>query len=128
MLPQWYALQSTFICRVQNSVCVFQNIDPTPPLPQRVCPPPAFGAGGGHTRRSIFWKTPDIGLASYSIIPLRYALLQVWRHAQLLQESVVVWRREDGHRISLYKYTFSLYIPLHSTAVAVYHYFLLFEL
>jgi hypothetical protein len=30
---------------------VFQNIDPPTPLTaRRVCPPPAFGAGGGHTR------------------------------------------------------------------------------
>jgi hypothetical protein len=48
---------------------VFRTFDPEPPLHQR---------GGGHTRRavgggegSIFWKKPDIGLASYSIIPLR---------------------------------------------------------
>jgi hypothetical protein len=42
---------------------IFQNIDPPP-----------FVAGGGHTRRaegggdggSIFWKTQDIKLASYS--------------------------------------------------------------
>ncbi len=34
---------------------VFQNIDPPPGHPLtarrlRVCPPPVFGAGGGHTR------------------------------------------------------------------------------
>jgi hypothetical protein len=30
---------------------VFQNIDPPPPhRPASVYPPPAFGAGGGHTR------------------------------------------------------------------------------
>jgi len=39
---------------------VFQNIDPHPPTPK------AEGEGGG----AIFWKMPDIGLASYSIIPL----------------------------------------------------------
>jgi hypothetical protein len=51
---------------------VFQNIDP-PPTPQRPASvyPPAFGAGGGHTRwverggrGSIFWKTPDTALYS----------------------------------------------------------------
>ncbi len=72
-----------------------------PPLPARAnftlmieCTPESSGyysvysvvlprtkGGGVHTRRgvgggggSIFWKTPDIGLASYSIISLRYAL------------------------------------------------------
>jgi hypothetical protein len=60
---------------------VFQTIDPSPLSTQRVCPPPAPKAGGWgvHTRRavgvggggSIFWKTPDIKLASYNIIPLR---------------------------------------------------------
>ncbi len=39
-----------------------------------MCPPPAQKAGGTHSPNdeggggSIFWKTPDIGLASYSII------------------------------------------------------------
>jgi hypothetical protein len=34
--------------------CVFQNIDPPPPSPPGECVlrvPPAFVAGGGHTRR-----------------------------------------------------------------------------
>jgi hypothetical protein len=51
---------------------VFQNIDPPPPSPPGECvlPPQQRGV---HTRRaerglgpSIFWKTRDIGLASYS--------------------------------------------------------------
>ncbi len=29
---------------------VFQNIDPPPPSTPGECVPPAFGAGGGHTR------------------------------------------------------------------------------
>ena len=57
----------------------FRNIDPPPPhRPANVYPPPFVrredqdtlagwrGCGG-----SIVRKTPDIGLASYSIIPLR---------------------------------------------------------
>jgi hypothetical protein len=59
---------------------VFQNIDPPPPSPPSECVLPQHqrrgrgdnhspgGEGGGG---SIFWKTPDIGLASYSIIFLR---------------------------------------------------------
>jgi hypothetical protein len=31
---------------------VFQNIDPPPPSPPGECVPPAFVAGGGHTRRA----------------------------------------------------------------------------
>jgi hypothetical protein len=59
---------------------VFQNIDPPPPLPPASVSYPRTkgGNGGVHTRRavregrgSIFWKTPYIGLASYSIISLR---------------------------------------------------------
>ncbi len=57
---------------------VFRTIDPSPPLHPASVSPPAPKAGGGYTlaRRwggggSIFRKTPDIGLASYSIIPLR---------------------------------------------------------
>jgi hypothetical protein len=52
---------------------VFQNIDPHPPLrPATVYPPPLFGGGGAHSPGgkggggSIFWKTRDIGLPSYS--------------------------------------------------------------
>jgi hypothetical protein len=53
---------------------VFQNIDPPPPSPPGECvpPPPPTKAGGTHKPGgeggggSIFWKTRDIGLASYS--------------------------------------------------------------
>ncbi len=52
---------------------VFQNIDPPPPSPPGKCVPPAFvGGGGTHSPGgeggggSIFWKTPAIGLLSYS--------------------------------------------------------------
>jgi hypothetical protein len=51
---------------------VLQNIDPHPISARRVCPPPATKAGGTHSPGgeggggSIFWKTRDIGLASYS--------------------------------------------------------------
>jgi hypothetical protein len=74
---------------------VFPILKHLPPIPlstQRVCPTPAPNAGGTrHARQgvrgwgSIFWKTPDIGLASYSIISLRctlyrqvYRTLKVW--------------------------------------------------
>jgi hypothetical protein len=52
---------------------VFQNIDPPPPSPPGECvPPPPTKAGGTHSPGgeggggSIFWKTRDIGLPSYS--------------------------------------------------------------
>jgi hypothetical protein len=53
---------------------VFQNIDPHPPLrPASVSSPhPPTKAGGTHSPGgeggvgSIFWKTRDIGLASFS--------------------------------------------------------------
>ncbi len=55
---------------------VFRTIDPPPPLPLAIVSSPRT-KGGGYTLAgrcggggSIFWKTPDIGLASY-IIPLR---------------------------------------------------------
>ncbi len=63
---------------------VFRTIDPPPPLhPASVSFPRTKGRGGGYTLagrwgggRLIFRKTPDIGLASYSIIPLRFVLTQ----------------------------------------------------
>ncbi len=59
---------------------VFQNIDPPTPLySANMSFPRTKGgyttlAGKWGSGRSIFWKTPDIGLASYSIISLRYNL------------------------------------------------------
>jgi hypothetical protein len=57
---------------------VFQNIDPHPLTPWRVCiPHAAFGAGGEHTRwvergcrGSLVRKTPDTAL--YSIYVCKY--------------------------------------------------------
>ncbi len=57
---------------------VFRAIEAPAPSQHRECVLPPHqrrgGGGGGYTlagRGSIFRKTPDIGLASYSIIPLR---------------------------------------------------------
>ncbi len=57
--------------------CVWRLLKYWPPTPlstQRVCPPPAPKAGGHSPGGggSIYWKTTDIGLASYSIISLRF--------------------------------------------------------
>jgi hypothetical protein len=54
---------------------VCQNIDPPPPSPPGECVTPAFVGGGRGTHSptgeegggSIFWKTRNIGLPSYSI-------------------------------------------------------------
>jgi len=64
---------------IQSSVWRLPNYDPPPPLHPASVFPRTKGGGGVHTRRravrgvggSIFRKTPDIGLASCSIIPLR---------------------------------------------------------
>jgi hypothetical protein len=72
---------------------VFRTIDPSIPPPQPPQPPlhPASVSsrrtkGGGYTTHSpggegvggsIFRKTPDIGLASYSIISLRLGLTDI---------------------------------------------------
>ncbi len=63
--------QSTYICRVQSSVWRLPKYWPPTPFPPSECVLPPhqrrgytlagrWGGGG-----SIFWKTPDIGLASY---------------------------------------------------------------
>ncbi len=59
---------------------VFQTIDPPPPSPPSECVLPphqrrgvTHSPGGEGGRGSIFWKTPDIGLASYRLIPIRCA-------------------------------------------------------
>ncbi len=57
---------------------VFQNIGPPPTSPPSECVLPPHQRRGVHTRRaergggSIFWKTPAIGLASYSPVSLRF--------------------------------------------------------
>ncbi len=54
------------IGRVQSCVLRIPKYwPPTPLSTRRVCPPPAVRRGGGGGG-SIFWKTQDIGLASYS--------------------------------------------------------------
>ena len=70
--------QSTYIRRVQSCAWFLPKYWPPIPLStQRVCPPPVPKAGGTHSPGgeegggSIFWKTPAIGLASYSLISLR---------------------------------------------------------
>jgi hypothetical protein len=53
---------------------VFQKIDPPPPYPPSECVPPPLFVVGGRTHSpggeggggSIFWKTREIGLPSYS--------------------------------------------------------------
>ncbi len=71
---------------------VFQNIDPPPPLPLASVPYPRTKGGGLHTRRAVRgwrvnWKTPDIGLASYRIIPLR------------LKSKIMAWRGSIGRQL-----------------------------
>jgi len=75
--------QSTYICRVQSCVWRLPKCCPPPPLStQRVCPSPEPKAGGYTLAGrwggggSIFWKTPDIGLASYSIISPRLTVVR----------------------------------------------------
>ncbi len=67
--------------RVQSVSGVFRTIDPPSPLHPASVSSPAPKAGCTHSLGgeevhggSIFQKTPDIGLASYSIIPLRMVL------------------------------------------------------
>ncbi len=70
--------QSTYICRVQSCALRLPKYwPPTPLSTQRMCPPPAPKVGGTHSPGSegggglIFWKTSDIGLATYCMISLR---------------------------------------------------------
>ncbi len=75
-----YSPRSTYIYRVQSSVWRLPTIDPPPLLHLANVSCPRTRGREVHTRRgrwgvggSIFRKTPDIGLASYSVIPLRYS-------------------------------------------------------
>jgi hypothetical protein len=93
--------------KVQSSVWRFQNIDPPPSFhPASVSPPPATKVGV-HSRRAvggggIILKTPDIGLASYSIISLRLqysnllCLTKDWKRPIHGAEGAVVPGLEPG--------------------------------
>jgi hypothetical protein len=65
---------------------VFRTIDPPPPLHPASVSSPAPKAGGTHSPGGegvgglYFWKTPDLGLASSSIIPLREISTDVTDH------------------------------------------------
>ncbi len=79
LTTKYLHMQNTELCLASSKI-----LTPTPPHPlstQRVCPPPAPKEGGGTHQPgseggggSIFWKTTDIGLVSYSIISLRISL------------------------------------------------------
>ncbi len=72
----------TYIEYTEQCMASSELLTPHPLSTQRVCPPPGPKAGGGGTHSpggdgdggegSIFRKTPDIGLAFYSIISLRF--------------------------------------------------------
>jgi hypothetical protein len=79
---------------------VVRTVDPPPLLHQASVSSPRTKGGGVHTpgRRggggSIFWKTPDIGLASYSIIPLRvcvYSFLGLSHGQKLDMKCYIPW-------------------------------------
>ncbi len=92
--------QITYVCRVQSCVLRLPKYwPPTPLSTQRVCPPPApkgytlAGRWGGGV--SIFWKTPAIGFASYSIISLRHRHSKKYSSCEIIllnvQEEKVKW-------------------------------------
>ncbi len=71
--------QRTYTYRVQSSVWRLPNYWPPTPSPPSECvlppvpkPVGTHSPGGEGVGGSIFQKTPDIGLSSYSIIPLRF--------------------------------------------------------
>ncbi len=71
--------QSTYVCREQSCVCVFH---PHHHLHPASVSSPRTKGGGTHSPvgegggGSIFWKTPDIRLASYTIISLRSIVIK----------------------------------------------------
>ncbi len=93
---QLFHSQSTYVCRLHSSVWRLPKYWPPrspPPFHPANLSSPRTKGGGVHTRwavrewGSIFWKTPDIGLASYSIIPLRF---YYWTGGSDLHSSVLI--------------------------------------
>ncbi len=75
-----YAISTKYLHIYSTEQCLASTelLTPHPPLHPVSVSSPRTKGGGVHTRRavrgcggSIFRKTPDIGLTSYSIIPLR---------------------------------------------------------
>ncbi len=108
------SVHKVYIDRVQISVWRLPHYCPPTPSPPSECflpPHPRRGYtlarrwGGGGSRH---WKTPDIGLASYSIIPLRISLsdsvcLSVWTLMAFssLRMALTVRARARRSRISM---------------------------
>jgi hypothetical protein len=90
--------QNTYIYTVEYRAVsgVFRTIDPpTPSQPSECVLPPhqrlrgKHSPGGDGVGGSIVRKTPDIGLGSYNIIPLRF-ILSVSAFCQLVQRKSTV--------------------------------------
>ncbi len=75
-----------YIYRVQSSVWRLPNYWPPTPSPPNQSVLTRTGRWGGG--ESIFRKTPDIGLASYSIIPLR---VEVWTNFTIPGVRSYIW-------------------------------------
>jgi hypothetical protein len=88
---------------------VFQTIDHPPPLHLASVSFPRT-PGGERGGGSIFWKTPDIGLASYSIIPLRERLRV--SKGRYLQYMIMGWWSEPipttADKRGLFYYSYSM--------------------
>ncbi len=114
-----HALQHKVLTYVEytTELCLASSelLTPHPPLHPASVSSPRTKGGRVHTRRavgggggggSIFWKMPDIGLASYSIISLRPAVFchiyfdrcLVHTHVVFVQVSrlLVCWRQRVG--------------------------------
>ncbi len=78
--------QSTYECRVQSSVWRLPKYWPPTPSPPSECVLPPHQSRAVRWWGSIFWKTPDIGLASCIIIPLRKKSITVLRKQNVLQK------------------------------------------
>ncbi len=83
------ATEYIFYCKRAILFLSSSKILTPPPIPlsaRRACPPPATKAGGTHSRGgegdggSIFWKTREIGLPSYSKICTLWAGLTMQCH------------------------------------------------
>jgi hypothetical protein len=115
-ITKYLHMWSTELCLASSKI-----LTPHPLTARRECTPApvrgedklARGRGGGG---SIFWKTPDIGLASYSSLRLTCTVISLWDSAKFF---TIIGRRKI--RVNIRYGLLSEQFPYHRLLSKLFH-------